>query len=103
MNVLTVMHDHFYCWLYKDAIFKFHLQLLKLIFHFVHFFDFFSRWLRNGTELDLESDYRYVLIDGNLIISIPNEAKDSGQYQCIASNILGRVLSREATLQFACE
>ncbi|XP_018408440.1 PREDICTED: contactin-5, partial [Nanorana parkeri] len=59
------------------------------------------RWLRNGTEIDLESDYRYTLIDGNLIISSPNEVKDSGQYQCIASNTLGRVLSREATLQFA--
>ncbi|KAM3935270.1 contactin-5 isoform 1-T1 [Leptodactylus fuscus] len=59
------------------------------------------RWLRNGTEIDLESDYRYTLIDGNLIISSPNEMKDSGQYQCIAANSLGRILSREATLQFA--
>ncbi|XP_073518256.1 contactin-5 [Phyllobates terribilis] len=59
------------------------------------------RWLRNGTEIDLESDYRYTLIDGNLIISSPNEMKDSGQYQCIAANNLGRILSRESTLQFA--
>ncbi|KAM5180992.1 contactin-5 [Mantella aurantiaca] len=59
------------------------------------------RWLRNGTEIDLENDYRYTLIDGNLIISSPNEVKDSGQYQCIAANTLGRVLSREASLQFA--
>ncbi|KAG8584632.1 hypothetical protein GDO81_004697 [Engystomops pustulosus] len=59
------------------------------------------RWLRNGTEIDLDSDYRYTLIDGNLIISSPNEMKDSGQYQCIAANSLGRILSREATLQFA--
>ncbi|KAM9321459.1 contactin-5 [Gastrophryne carolinensis] len=59
------------------------------------------RWLRNGTEIDLESDYRYTIIEGNLIISSPNAAKDSGQYQCIAANILGRILSREATLQFA--
>ncbi|XP_075707631.1 contactin-5 isoform X1 [Rhinoderma darwinii] len=59
------------------------------------------RWLRNGTEIDLDSDYRYILIDGNVIISSPNEMKDSGQYQCIAANNLGRILSREATLQFA--
>ncbi|MBZ3878898.1 Contactin-5, partial [Sciurus carolinensis] len=60
------------------------------------------RWLRNGTEIDLESDYRYSLIDGTFIINNPNEAKDSGHYQCLATNTFGSILSREATLQFAC-
>ena len=46
------------------------------------------RWLRNGTEIDLESDYRCSLIDGNFIISNPSEAKDSGHYQCLAANTL---------------
>uniref|UniRef100_A0A8C3VNW5 Contactin-5 n=1 Tax=Catagonus wagneri TaxID=51154 RepID=A0A8C3VNW5_9CETA len=59
------------------------------------------RWLRNGTEIDLESDYRYSLIDGTFIISNPSEAKDSGHYQCLAANTFGSILSREATLQFA--
>ncbi|KAG8452995.1 hypothetical protein GDO86_004705 [Hymenochirus boettgeri] len=59
------------------------------------------RWLHNGTEINTESDYRYSLIDGNLIITRPNEMKDSGQYQCLAANSFGSVLSREATLQFA--
>lgn len=59
------------------------------------------RWLRNGTEIDLESDYRYSLIDGTFIISNPSEAKDSGHYQCLAVNTLGSILSREAILQFA--
>ncbi|XP_055970756.1 contactin-5 isoform X3 [Sorex fumeus] len=59
------------------------------------------RWLRNGTEIDLESDYRYSLIDGSFIISNPSEAKDSGHYQCLAANIFGSILSREAILQFA--
>ncbi|OCT93246.1 contactin-5 isoform X1 [Xenopus laevis] len=59
------------------------------------------RWLRNGTEIDLENDYRYSLIDGDFIISSPNEMKDSGQYQCLAANSFGSILSREATLQFA--
>ncbi|XP_007472009.1 PREDICTED: contactin-5-like [Lipotes vexillifer] len=59
------------------------------------------RWLRNGTEIDLESDYRYSLIDGAFIISNPSEAKDSGHYQCLAANTFGSVLSREAVLQFA--
>ncbi|EGV95545.1 Contactin-5 [Cricetulus griseus] len=61
------------------------------------------RWLRNGTEIDLESDYRYSLIDGTFIISNPNEVRDSGLYQCLATNTFGSILSREATLQFACE
>ncbi|XP_038617776.1 contactin-5 isoform X2 [Tachyglossus aculeatus] len=59
------------------------------------------RWLQNGTEIDLESDYRYSLIEGNFIISSPSEAKDSGYYQCLASNTFGSILSREAILQFA--
>ncbi|XP_004604874.2 contactin-5 isoform X2 [Sorex araneus] len=59
------------------------------------------RWLRNGTEIDLESDYRYSLIDGSFIISNPSEAKDSGNYQCLAANTFGSILSREAILQFA--
>ncbi|CAM2095780.1 unnamed protein product [Caretta caretta] len=60
------------------------------------------RWLRNGTEIDIESDYRYSLIEGSFIINNPNEAKDSGQYQCLTTNVFGSILSREATLQFAC-
>nr|XP_045002227.1 contactin-5 isoform X2 [Jaculus jaculus] len=59
------------------------------------------RWLRNGTKIDLESDYRYSLIDGTFIISNPTEVKDLGHYQCLATNTFGSVLSREATLQFA--
>ncbi|KAM9220238.1 contactin-5 [Dugong dugon] len=59
------------------------------------------RWFRNGTEIDLESDYRYSLIDGTFIISNPIEAKDSGHYQCLAANTFGSILSKEAILQFA--
>lgn len=65
--------------------------------------DIFLRWVRNGTEIDLESDYRYSLIDGTFIISNPSEVRDSGLYQCLATNTFGSILSREATLQFACE
>ncbi|EFB21034.1 hypothetical protein PANDA_019389, partial [Ailuropoda melanoleuca] len=59
------------------------------------------RWLRNGTEIELESDYRYSLVDGTFIISNPSEAKDFGHYQCLAANTFGSILSREAILQFA--
>ncbi|XP_005482654.2 contactin-5 isoform X2 [Zonotrichia albicollis] len=59
------------------------------------------RWLRNGTEIDIESDYRFSLIEGSLIITNPSETKDSGQYQCLTTNMFGSILSREAVLQFA--
>ncbi|XP_064501206.1 contactin-5 isoform X3 [Pseudopipra pipra] len=59
------------------------------------------RWLRNGTEIDIESDYRFSLIEGSLIINNPSEMKDSGQYQCLTTNTFGSILSREAVLQFA--
>uniref|UniRef100_A0ACB8FGH6 Contactin-5 n=1 Tax=Sphaerodactylus townsendi TaxID=933632 RepID=A0ACB8FGH6_9SAUR len=59
------------------------------------------RWLRNGTEIDTEDDYRYSLIEGSIIINNPSETKDAGQYQCLTTNVFGSILSREATLQFA--
>ncbi|XP_066541265.1 contactin-5 isoform X2 [Hoplias malabaricus] len=58
-------------------------------------------WLINGTDVDVEADFRYSLIDGNLIINNASEAIDFGKYQCRAENSVGAVLSREALLQFA--
>lgn len=63
---------------------------------------FFS-WYINGSEVDAEADYRYSLIDGNLIITNASEITDYGKYQCKAENSFGTVLGREALLQFACE
>uniref|UniRef100_A0A8C9MZ10 Contactin 2 n=1 Tax=Serinus canaria TaxID=9135 RepID=A0A8C9MZ10_SERCA len=58
------------------------------------------RWKMNGTELKLEPDSRYRLVAGDLVISNPVKAKDSGSYQCVASNSRGTVVSREASLRF---
>uniref|UniRef100_A0A8C2H6C6 Contactin-5 n=1 Tax=Cyprinus carpio TaxID=7962 RepID=A0A8C2H6C6_CYPCA len=58
-------------------------------------------WLINGTIVDPEGDFRYSLIDGNLIIHNASEAIDYGRYQCRAENSIGSVLSRDALLQFA--
>ncbi|KAK2912950.1 hypothetical protein Q8A73_007063 [Channa argus] len=60
-------------------------------------------WYINGTEVDAEADYRYSLIDGNLIITNASETTDYGKYQCKAQNSFGTVLSRDGILQFACE
>ncbi|KAJ8368639.1 hypothetical protein SKAU_G00086670 [Synaphobranchus kaupii] len=59
------------------------------------------RWIFNGTELDVQMDFRYTQIEGGLIISEPSEDRDYGMYQCKATNVFGTVLSRDALLQFA--
>ncbi|XP_029571991.1 contactin-5 [Salmo trutta] len=58
-------------------------------------------WFINGTVVDVEADYRYSLIDGNLIIANASETADYGRYQCKVENSYGTVLSRDALLQFA--
>ncbi|MGH0166124.1 UNVERIFIED_CONTAM: hypothetical protein FKN15_050164 [Acipenser sinensis] len=54
----------------------------------------------NGTDLHLDSDLRYSLMAGNLVINTPVRARDSGSYQCLATNPSGTVISREALLRF---
>ncbi|KAB0391755.1 hypothetical protein E2I00_005187 [Balaenoptera physalus] len=43
------------------------------------------------------------LVGGNLVIMNPTKAQDAGVYQCLASNPVGTVVSREAVLRFGCE
>lgn len=47
--------------------------------------------------------YRYRLDGGNLAITSPRAEQDAGVYQCLATNLLGTILSRKARLQFACK
>lgn len=61
------------------------------------------RWSLNGTLIDLRADYRRHLSGGNLVIRNLDLAEDAGIYQCTAFNSLGAILSRRASLQFACE
>ncbi|XP_031461452.1 contactin-4 [Phasianus colchicus] len=58
-------------------------------------------WKLNGTNIDLGMDYRYSTVEGNLLINNPNKTQDTGTYQCVATNPFGRIISREAKLQFA--
>ncbi|XP_069489234.1 contactin-2 [Ambystoma mexicanum] len=58
------------------------------------------RWRMNGTDLHLDADTRYELVGGNLVIESPVKATDTGTYQCVATNDMGTVLSREAILRF---
>uniref|UniRef100_A0A8D2PZC2 Contactin 4 n=1 Tax=Zosterops lateralis melanops TaxID=1220523 RepID=A0A8D2PZC2_ZOSLA len=59
------------------------------------------RWKLNGSSIDVGMDYRYSLLEGNLLINNPNKSLDSGTYQCVATNPFGTIVSREAQLQFA--
>ncbi|XP_011371413.2 contactin-2 [Pteropus vampyrus] len=58
------------------------------------------RWKMNGTEMKLEPGSRHQLVGGNLVIMNPTKAQDAGVYQCLASNPVGTVVSREAVLRF---
>nr|KAF6420163.1 contactin 6 [Molossus molossus] len=59
------------------------------------------RWRRNGTDLDLSASSHYRLDGGNLVVSSPPTGQDEATYQCLATNLLGTILSRKAKLQFA--
>lgn len=61
------------------------------------------RWKLNGTSIDIGMDYRYSVVEGNLLINNPNKTQDTGTYQCVATNPFGTIVSREAKLQFACK
>ncbi|VTJ60717.1 Hypothetical predicted protein [Marmota monax] len=59
------------------------------------------RWSQNGREIDFAMSYHYKLDGGSLAISSPRTDQDAGTYQCLATNLLGTILSRKAKLQFA--
>lgn len=61
------------------------------------------RWSLNGTLINLGLDRRRRLSGGNLIISSLDRYQDVGMYQCMAFNTVGAILSRRASLQFACK
>ncbi|XP_063662655.1 contactin-6 isoform X2 [Pan troglodytes] len=59
------------------------------------------RWKQNGTDIDFTMSYHYRLDGGSLAINSPHTDQDIGMYQCLATNLLGTILSRKAKLQFA--
>lgn len=75
----------------------------KLCIYLTSFRSFVYRWKLNGTEISPRSGSHYSLSGGNLRISHLNKDHDAGTYQCLASNSFGTIVSREASLTFACE
>jgi len=49
------------------------------------------------------TDQSKTVTNGRLTILKPDQTKDNGDYQCMARNSLGAVLSDWASLSFACE
>ncbi|XP_068458470.1 contactin-1a-like isoform X2 [Clinocottus analis] len=59
------------------------------------------KWKIDNVEIDLKTQGdHYSLVGGNLVISSPTKTKHVGQYFCLATNIHGTVISREASVQF---
>ncbi|TRY58142.1 hypothetical protein DNTS_014186 [Danionella cerebrum] len=76
---------------------QYRFQSQKLLSRDIH------RWSLNGTLIDLSTDSRRRLSGGNLVIRSLDRAQDGGIYQCTAFNPHGAIVSRRASLQFACE
>lgn len=64
-----------------------------------------ARWRRDNWEIKLmeQPDEHYSLVGGNLVITNPRQKKHGGTYVCVAKNIYGTVISKEARVKFGCE
>lgn len=64
-----------------------------------------DRWRRDNWEIKLmeQPDEHYSLVGGNLVINNPKKKKHAGTYICVARNIYGTVISKEARVKFGCE
>uniref|UniRef100_A0A672JPH5 Contactin 1b n=1 Tax=Salarias fasciatus TaxID=181472 RepID=A0A672JPH5_SALFA len=60
------------------------------------------RWRRDQWEIKLmeQPDEHYSLVGGNLVITNPMQKKHAGTYVCVARNIYGTVISKEARVKF---
>uniref|UniRef100_A0A8B9LAN3 Contactin 1b n=1 Tax=Astyanax mexicanus TaxID=7994 RepID=A0A8B9LAN3_ASTMX len=60
------------------------------------------RWWHNNWEIKLleQPDEHYSLVGGNLVITNPDKSKHAGKYVCVAKNIYGTTISKEATVKF---
>uniref|UniRef100_A0AAQ5XLC0 Contactin 1b n=1 Tax=Amphiprion ocellaris TaxID=80972 RepID=A0AAQ5XLC0_AMPOC len=63
------------------------------------------RWRRDNWEIKLmeQPDEHYSLVGGNLVITNPLQKKHAGTYICVAKNIYGTVISKEARVKFGCD
>ena len=62
-------------------------------------------WFRNGKLVDISRNRQDLKVssDGSLHVTNALKGRDEGSYQCLVSNRNGAVLSRKATVKFACK
>uniref|UniRef100_A0A671QIW4 Contactin 1b n=1 Tax=Sinocyclocheilus anshuiensis TaxID=1608454 RepID=A0A671QIW4_9TELE len=60
------------------------------------------KWWLNNWEIKLmeQPDEHFSLVGGNLVITNPDKGKHAGKYVCVAKNVYGTVISKEATVEF---
>uniref|UniRef100_A0A672SLC8 Contactin-1-like n=1 Tax=Sinocyclocheilus grahami TaxID=75366 RepID=A0A672SLC8_SINGR len=60
------------------------------------------KWWLNNWEIKLmeQPDVHFSLVGGNLVITNPDKGKHAGKYVCVAKNVYGTVISKEATVKF---
>uniref|UniRef100_A0AAR2K098 Contactin 1b n=1 Tax=Pygocentrus nattereri TaxID=42514 RepID=A0AAR2K098_PYGNA len=60
------------------------------------------KWWHNNWEIKLmeQPDEHYSLVGGNLVITNPEKSKHAGKYVCVAKNVYGTTISKEATVKF---
>ncbi|XP_018603052.1 contactin 1b isoform X2 [Scleropages formosus] len=60
------------------------------------------KWRLNNWEIKLleQPDEHYSLVGGNLVVSNPDRSKHTGKYVCVAQNVYGIIISKEATVRF---
>uniref|UniRef100_A0A8C1JC98 Contactin 1b n=1 Tax=Cyprinus carpio TaxID=7962 RepID=A0A8C1JC98_CYPCA len=60
------------------------------------------KWWLNNWEIKLmeQPDEHFSLVGGNLVITNPDKGKHAGKYVCVAKNVYGTVISKEATVKF---
>ena len=54
-------------------------------------------------EINPQTHDRYTITNGRLIITQPDLNLDNGEFQCIAENEYGSILSDKVQLTFACK
>ena len=63
----------------------------------------FNTQLQKRIQVDPKADKRVTVTNGQLVINKPDNNKDTGDYQCVATNQFGSVLSNTVQIKFGCE
>ena len=60
-------------------------------------------WIRDGSPVNTTINSRISFVEDNKLLTMTNVSRiDSGEYQCVANNILGNATSNAASLDIQC-